>query len=459
MPPKRIRTTEGSCWSCKQRRVKCDLQKPSCRKCLDAGEKCNYNKIVLKWNTRPTKGAPAANQLCLYHQSLPGSLGYSLATNEKRAIEYFRLRVWPLFHMSSTPCQPPIALALGDRSVLLATCVMADSHRVLHDGRHSRDVVQSKRLHCLATLRKQLAEVANGEMLLSTLLVAVLLLYFSDGYVECSQEFASTSSHHAGVRAIIDSLGGLPSIMRGSDTSVKMLLSEFATTDVTNALLQGRVPCFPSDVWDMMDPEAVWWDKAAFGMESFDTIFKKMADLARYRDLVQKDPSEFSMEKVQAFESGFRPGYATMESTTLAEVAVKSDPQLLDEDIVPSRALCRAFQHSANLYLYRAICALPPQHPLVQQHAQACLDCITGMPADSKALNCALYPIFTSAAHTFSASNQKTVIQKLETVYENIKFDSVNTIKQALKDIWGSQRQLGSWDDMFSGFQEQTLVL
>lgn len=459
MPPKRIRTTEGSCWSCKQRRVKCDLQKPSCRKCLDAGDKCNYNKIVLKWNTRPTKGAPAANQLCLYHQSLPGSLGYSLATNEKRAIEYFRLRVWPLFHMSSTPCQAPVALALGDRSVLLATCVLADSHRVLHDGRHSRENVQSKRLHCLSTLRKQLAEGFHGEMLLSSLLVAVLLLYFSDGYVECNQEFASTSSHHAGARAIINSLGGLPAIMSGADTSIKMLLSEFATTDVTNALLQGRVPCFPPTVWDVMDPDAVWWDKSSVGMESFDAIFKKMAELAFYRDLVERDPSLLTMEKVQEFEAGLRPAYATMASNTLEEVDSAGDTEPVDEDIVPYRALCRAFQHSANLYLYRAICNLPTTHPLVQQHTQACLDCITGLPPDSKALNCALYPILTAAAHTLSVSNQQAVIQRLDMVYENLKFDSVTTIKLSLKELWGSSRQHGSWNDMFSGLKQQTLVL
>lgn len=459
MPPKRIRTTEGSCWSCKQRRVKCDLQKPSCRKCLDAGDKCNYNKIVLKWNTRPTKGAPAANQLCLYHQSLPGSLGYSLATNEKRAIEYFRLRVWPLFHMSSTPCQAPVALALGDRSVLLATCVLADSHRVLHDGRHSRENVQSKRLHCLSTLRKQLAEGFHGEMLLSSLLVAVLLLYFSDGYVECNQEFASTSSHHAGARAIINSLGGLPAIMSGADTSIKMLLSEFATTDVTNALLQGRVPCFPPTAWDVMDPDAVWWDKSSVGMESFDAIFKKMAELAFYRDLVERDPSLLTMEKVQEFEAGLRPAYATMASSTLEEVDSAGDTEPVDEDIVPYRALCRAFQHSANLYLYRAICNLPTTHPLVQQHTQACLDCITGLPPDSKALNCALYPILTAAAHTLSVSNQQAVIQRLDMVYENLKFDSVTTIKLSLKELWGSSRQHGSWNDMFSGLKQQTLVL
>lgn len=459
MPPKRIRTIEGSCWTCKKRRIKCDLQKPSCQKCILSGEKCNYNRILLKWNTRPSKGAPVGDQLCLYHSSLPGTLGYSLATNERRAVEYFRLRVWPLFHMSNTPCQPPLALALGDRSVLLATCVMADSHRILHDGRNSRENVQNKRLHCLTTLRKQLAEASNGELLLSTLLVAVLLLYFSDGYMECSHDSASTSSHHAGVKAIINSLGGLSSVLAAADTPMKLLLSEFATTDMTNALLHGKVPCFPSEVWDIMDEDASWWESSASGLESYATIFKKMSDLARYRALIDESPEEFSIEKVREFENRLRPAYATMGVITLADLEDSSEEQSLDEDVVPSYALCRAFQHSAHLYLYRAICHLSPTHPLVQQHAQACLDCIIGMPSKSKALNCTLYPLLTAAAHVFSDNLQQTILKKLDTVYENLKFDSVKAIQRALKDLWRSERQRGSWSDMFSTLHHHTLVL
>lgn len=229
MPPKRIRTVEGSCWSCKQRRVKCSLEKPVCRKCTVGGTKCSYDKILIKWDARPSKGSPVGNQLCLYHNSLPGSSGYNLAINERRAIDYFRSRVWPLFSTSAQPCPPPIALAMADRSVLLATCVMADSHRVLFDGRNSKENVHNKRLHCITTVRKQLADASDSKgMPLSTVLVAVLLMYFSDGFVECNHPDSSTLSHHAGARAIINSLGGLSAIMSNGETSIKSTFLPFA---------------------------------------------------------------------------------------------------------------------------------------------------------------------------------------------------------------------------------------
>lgn len=126
---------------------------------------------------------------------------------------------------------------MADRSVLLATCVMADSHRVLFDGRNSKENVYNKRLHCITTVRKQLADAADSKgMPLSTVLVAVLLMYFSDGFVECNHPDSSTLSHHAGARAIINSLGGLSAIMSDGETSIK---SEFCLS-AYRALLFSR---------------------------------------------------------------------------------------------------------------------------------------------------------------------------------------------------------------------------
>jgi hypothetical protein len=338
---------------------------------------------------------------------------------------------------------------------------MADSHRVLHDGRNSRDHLQNKRLHCLTAVRKQLADASTGlnDMPLSTILVAVLLLYFSDGYVECTQGSASTASHHAGAKAIIDSLGGLPSIMLSGDKSIKLLLSEFATTDLTNSLLHGRCPSFPSDTWLLMDNGPVWWDKTAPGIECFASIFKKMSDLARYRDNILNGLEEFSIEKVQEFENQLRPVYAAISQVTLVAIEDPEEVMPPASDLIPAHALARAFQHSANLYLYRAICNLPTNHHLVQQHVQACLDCITGMPPQSKALNCSLFPLYTAGAHMLSESGQQAIMRKLEIVYENIKFDAVSSIRAALNELWQSPNQTGSWFDMFSALDRHTLVL
>ncbi|CAK7232948.1 hypothetical protein SBRCBS47491_008441 [Sporothrix bragantina] len=49
MPPRRIRTVEGSCWRCKDRRIKCDLSYPVCERCTDAGQVCEYGRLRLRW--------------------------------------------------------------------------------------------------------------------------------------------------------------------------------------------------------------------------------------------------------------------------------------------------------------------------------------------------------------------------------------------------------------------------
>lgn len=49
MPPKRVRTVEGSCWPCKDRRILCDLQRPRCSRCTASGRPCGYGKVRLRW--------------------------------------------------------------------------------------------------------------------------------------------------------------------------------------------------------------------------------------------------------------------------------------------------------------------------------------------------------------------------------------------------------------------------
>jgi hypothetical protein len=179
-PRKRRRTVEGSCWPCKQRRVKCDLQKPVCHRCsLSNTDECNYDKVLLKWKKIPASSVPVSQlQLSLEHV-LDGN---PLATNERRAIDYFKARLWPLFSTVHEPCPPPIALALRSQPVLQALCVFAEEHRALQERGSSKHTLDRRRLHCLAAIRDQLGNNNAEGTSLTALLVAVLLLYFLELY-------------------------------------------------------------------------------------------------------------------------------------------------------------------------------------------------------------------------------------------------------------------------------------
>lgn len=180
---RRIRTTKGSCWPCKKRRVKCDVAKPVCRHCASAGTTCDYNSRLIRWSTRPSSRVPPA-----YGISVPRGevrLTVSLDVCERRALDYFHRRVWPLLTTSKEPCAAPTPVALEHRVVLLAACVLSDSHRRLQDGgSRGQDAPGKRRLECLAAVRTEIAGCCvdvQGTGTLVVLLFAVILLYFDDG--------------------------------------------------------------------------------------------------------------------------------------------------------------------------------------------------------------------------------------------------------------------------------------
>lgn len=164
--------------------------------------------------------------------------------------------------------------------MLLTICELAEAHRgLLQENRPViLQSISDKRLNCLASIRKQLGQSVLDSESLSQLLVAVMLLYFLDGFIDCSQQSASTVSHGAGVRAIIDHLGGFSALIhKGQKDMVHMLLSEFASTDLTRALLENREPCFPPEIWLNIESGPVWLEKPSYGVTPA-VVFCSVAD-------------------------------------------------------------------------------------------------------------------------------------------------------------------------------------
>lgn len=56
-----------------------------------------------------------------------------------------------------------------------------------------------------------------------------------------------------------------------------MLLSEFASTDLTRALLENREPCFPPEIWLNIESGPVWLEKPSYGVTPA-VVFCSVAD-------------------------------------------------------------------------------------------------------------------------------------------------------------------------------------
>lgn len=457
MDKTRVRVVEGSCWPCKKRRIKCDLTKPVCLRCDLIGAACDYNTRLIRWSTRPVVSVPPIYQVT----SRDEQLAASLAVYEKRALDYFHGRFWPLLTTATEPCTPPILVALEHRIVLLATCVLADAHRWLQDGRNSRSMLNVKRLECLAALRVEVDNCCTkGDGQLQILLFAVLLLYFHDGFLECIGSSASTSSHHDGVLAIVDRLGGIAAVLDTGQEPLHLLLSEFASADLATAMLKGRPPCFPPSVWEAIDKGPAWWGQDALGRNSLSSVFREISSMAFYLDATSTMCEEFSISRIRLFEAALQPIYAPLAVEDLdSPGAEPEDPGDKELEATHAYALIRTFQHTALIYLYRAICGLAIHHPLVQQHTQSCLDCIFGIKRPSKVVNCIVLPLCIAGAHAQTPKQQREVRNMATIIYDEIRFASIHSVSSALEAIWKSEIPNMAWVEMFAELNPQAIIL
>ncbi|KAJ5154464.1 Protein of unknown function DUF3468 [Penicillium coprophilum] len=385
----------------------------------------------------------------------------SLAIGDLKALEYFQFAVWPLFTTAAHPCPPPIPLAMECQPVLLAVCELAEAHRTLRDKAGSNTVTApfDKRMSCLASVREQLRTNNSNNASLSPLLIAVFLLYFLDGFIECGHPSASTASHHVGVQAIVDHLGGFTALINMGQKDITMLLSEFASTDLTKALLDDRAPCFPAEIWTQIEHGTVWWDQETYNGTTLASVFRILAEMSLYRQQIRTDPETFAMEVVQAFERCLQPSFQTLNLDHMENSNAYTVHESTLEPRMQADSFTRAFQHSALVYLYRAICGLPPRHCLVQQHVQSCVECIKSISPLSKAHNCIIFPLYVMGAHTFLPDQQAFVLERLDFIYKYLRFNAVLLVRTALEDLWKSPRHNGDWCDMFRSLGEHVLVI
>jgi hypothetical protein len=312
-------------------------------------------------------------------------------------------------------------------------------------------------LRCFTAIRGQLNGEHGEDTSLPELLVAVLLLYFLEGYVNCTNIGASTRCHLAGALAIINALGGFEAVWAPSDSMTKMLLSELASTDLTDALLHDRRPSFPTTVWEHMEGGFAWWDTLA-GTKSLGSVFCTIAEMSFYR-LELRDGADASSKRTQAFERALQPTFSILDYPVEAGSGNDSDQDLLHCVALSSLFLVRAFQHAGLIYLYSAIHDIPSKHFLIQQHVHACLECVRSMDNRTRAQNCALFPLYIAGAHALDEAHRALVLETLDNIHGNLRFESVLCIREILERLWLPCRNLGTWTEKFKDTAMCTLVI
>ncbi|KAJ5592583.1 hypothetical protein N7537_009487 [Penicillium hordei] len=141
---------------------------------------------------------------------------------------------------------------------------------------------------------------------------------------------------------------------------ITMLLSEYASTDLTKALLDDRSPCFPAEIWTQIEHGTVWWDQETYDGTTLASVFRIMAEMSLYRQKTNGDPETLLMEVVQDFERCLQPSFQILNFDHIKNPNTYTVYESTLEPRMQADPFTRTFQHSALVYLYRAIWGLPP---------------------------------------------------------------------------------------------------
>ncbi|KAF2014558.1 hypothetical protein BU24DRAFT_423476 [Aaosphaeria arxii CBS 175.79] len=247
-------------------------------------------------------------------------------------------------------------------------------------------------------------------------------------------------------------MGGLGSVLAVGDRSLSVLTCLFATADLTTKMLRGGAACLSPSSWRLFPPDSVWWqehvvDDAAPSSPapSLAGAFEQMSHMLIYRQSIVENNNTLSMDRIKAFELALQPSYSPFTFSDLDGSDVPSNSEM-----VSHHAFLRAYQHTALVYLYRAVCGLPAGHPQVQQHINACLDAIDAVPRKSKILNCLVFPLCVAGAHLRAAQRQRRVLGILLAIQNQLKFTSLKQIAEFLESCWRKEPGNSSWLDTFA---------
>jgi len=235
-------------------------------------------------------------------------------------------------------------------------------------------------------------------------------------------------------------------------------LSEFASMDLSRALILGERPYIVPELWSKFDSGRSWWENIG-GIESPAAIFKELAKMAHYAlDCAENPASEVSVEKVQGFEFNLQ---APLEQVSLYSVIQENciDDPAHNHRYMEAQSLFRAFRYCALIYLYRAICKFPTHHKLVQQRVQQCLESLSMLSEQAGYQTCALFPYCVAGAHSIADFHRETVMKNLDIIEVQLQFGNIKVLQSYLRTLWKPGGQSGDWFCMFKNFSKGVYIL
>ena len=211
---------------------------------------------------------------------------------------------------------------------------------------------------------------------------------------------------------------------------MSLLLSVYATMDLTYAIMSGEAPHLGPDIWLQLADGEAWWTGISDDHAFVDimALLAQLAQLGHHARITGLPVPIRELLEIQLTLGRTETRLDNLSVTSLAEDGILSVDALA--------VFCSAYRASARIYMYRALCSLDISDVLVQESVQEGIDALQQGPEIGKLAHCLLFPCLMIGTHCIDPEAQQTVLSSLEIAGDYLSFGSVKIMERFLKDVW-----------------------
>lgn len=452
------------CSECRRKKVKCDLRRPVCSRCIRFPKECRYDSsfVAVRSHCRkssPVRGkprnpSPAKRSVIPLRASL-NPLACLTSPDSHFLMHHFVTQTIRVLFPLAPPVfgQTLVATAMETPHLLHALLAASCSHYarlVQKPSAHQLTVLKFTNL-AVAGLRAALADPT--ETLRPETAMTAMVLCTND---VCNGNARTWKVHLSGVTQLLTALLARHKTADGDpDPFFLCLLKWFAALDILAGLSGTHEGCVnDGQYWNLTrNPNC--------GNGHVDEICgystQLMPLLARIGQLARRNVHEQSI-----FETYTEPSSALSEELThdaqdletrILSIAnqVPSAATLAFHDQVLASELHNthlAFIHSALLHLYRRVELLPKSHPKVRAQVTAILYNVQAIKPFSPANALILWPIFSAGCETDDLQERQAIQTRMANM-QTMGLGNFTRARDALARYWESGAS-SRWDVYFA---------
>lgn len=414
----------------------CDLNVPSCDKCSKIGRRCDYGKVRLRWtDCVASRGRLAGKKIPLYQSKSQMSQTSQLAQasqivaapvlkkNADYHMLYFEKELLPRFNISNTMPHLDLKDLYKDPILVQSVIAVANAHATYRSA-NEQSLTLSKiqdRNKALKLFREHLMGAHTNETS-SSLFIANVLLCILDGILEPLTESTAVSAHLVGGKAILKQWTNMKDIIHLKYELPVLMLSIFATMDLTHAMLIGDDPYFDAASWAEFGNCEAWWGN----VQADDDFLEIMAILSQLSTLGHE---------VCNFRSTAPIGILLAIQTALEKTDNKSSEKASPKDLAWN-AFCATYRYAASVYLFRALSALEVDHALVQNAVTLCIEVVAGSDLTDKLHHCILFPLLIVGTHCLVEEQRVHIRKSIARTSSYLSFEALRSLEAFLEKRW-----------------------